>query len=101
MTREKLVTAKPGVTLDEAKKILHRYRIEKPPVVDERNQLRGLISVKDIEKAARYPNAAKGGPRATSDGSVPAGLPGRPGRVGPGAICLPAPPTTPRSRLSS
>jgi len=59
MTREKLVTAQPGVTLEEAKEILHRYRIEKLPVVDERNQLRGLITVKDIEKAARYPNAAK------------------------------------------
>src|SRR5204862_1321424 len=43
----------------EAKEILHRYEIEKLPVVDERNQLRGLITVKDIEKATRYPNAAK------------------------------------------
>ncbi len=59
MTKEKLVTAKPGITLEEAKEILHRYRIEKLPVVDERNQLRGLITVKDIEKAIRYPNAAK------------------------------------------
>jgi len=59
MTKEKLVTAQPGVTLEEAKEILHRYRIEKLPVVDERNQLRGLITVKDIEKAIRYPNAAK------------------------------------------
>jgi IMP dehydrogenase len=59
MTREKLVTARPGVTLDEAKEILHRYRIEKLPVVDEQNRLRGLITVKDIEKAIRYPNAAK------------------------------------------
>jgi IMP dehydrogenase len=59
MTREKLVTARPGITLDEAKEILHRYRIEKLPVVDERNTLRGLITVKDIEKAIRYPNAAK------------------------------------------
>src|SRR5262245_25939104 len=59
MTRERLVTARPGITLDEAKEILHRYRIEKLPVVDERNQLRGLITVKDIEKAIRYPHAAK------------------------------------------
>jgi IMP dehydrogenase len=59
MTHERLVTARPGVTLEEAKEILHRYRIEKLPVVDERNQLRGLITVKDIEKAIRYPNAAK------------------------------------------
>jgi IMP dehydrogenase len=59
MTRERLVTARPGITLEEAKEILHRYRIEKLPVVDEHNMLRGLITVKDIEKAARYPNAAK------------------------------------------
>ena len=59
MTKERLVTARPGITLDEAKEVLHRYRIEKLPVVDERNELRGLITVKDIEKAIRYPNAAK------------------------------------------
>ncbi|HLK12006.1 MAG TPA: IMP dehydrogenase [Candidatus Binatia bacterium] len=59
MTRERLVTARPGITLEEAKEILHRDRIEKLPVVDEHNVLRGLITVKDIEKAARYPNAAK------------------------------------------
>src|SRR5215472_13439030 len=59
MTRERLVTAQPGITLDEAKEVLHRYRIEKLPVVDERNELRGLITVKDIEKAIRFPNAAK------------------------------------------
>src|SRR5438309_5976360 len=59
MTRERLVTARPGVTLEEAKEILHRYRIEKLPVIDERDQLRGLITVKDIEKTIRFPNAAK------------------------------------------
>ena len=59
MTRERLVTAQPGITLEEAKEILHRYRIEKLPVVDEHRVLRGLITVKDIEKAARYPHAAK------------------------------------------
>ena len=59
MTRERLVTARPGITLEEAKEILHRYRIEKLPVVDEHNVLRGLITVKDIEKTIRYPNAAK------------------------------------------
>jgi IMP dehydrogenase len=59
MTREKLVTARPGITLESAKEILHQHRIEKLPVVDERNRLRGLITVKDIEKAIRYPNAAK------------------------------------------
>jgi IMP dehydrogenase len=59
MTKEKLVTASPGITLEAAKEILHRYRIEKLPVVDERNALRGLITVKDIEKTIRFPHAAK------------------------------------------
>src|SRR5262249_34364333 len=59
MTSDKLVTTRPGTTLEEAKEILHRYRIEKLPVVDDKNTLRGLITVKDIEKAARYPHAAK------------------------------------------
>src|SRR5215468_4680797 len=59
MTKERVVTTRPGTTLEEAKDILHRYRIEKLPVVDEQGLLRGLITVKDIEKAARYPNAAK------------------------------------------
>src|SRR6185369_4998663 len=59
MTSERLVTARPGITLEEAKEVLHRYRIEKLPVVDEGSTLRGLITVKDIEKAIRYPNAAK------------------------------------------
>lgn len=59
MTAEGLVTAKPGTTLDEAKSVLHRHRIEKLPVVDEFNTLRGLITVKDLEKAARFPTSAK------------------------------------------
>jgi IMP dehydrogenase len=59
MTRERLVTTRPGTTLEEAKEILHRYRIEKLPVVDGQNRLVGLITVKDIEKAIRFPNAAK------------------------------------------
>ena len=59
MTREKLVTAPQGTTLEEAKMILHRHRIEKLPVVDERNRLKGLITVKDIQKNIRYPNACK------------------------------------------
>ncbi len=59
MTKEKLVTAKPGVDLDEAKEILHRHRIEKLLVVDEKFQLKGLITVKDIEKKTQYPFACK------------------------------------------
>ncbi len=59
MTKENLITASPGVTPDEAIKILHKNRIEKLLVVDDKNNLTGLITVKDIEKAERYPNACK------------------------------------------
>jgi IMP dehydrogenase len=59
MTKDKLVTVKPGVDLDEAKEILHQHRIEKLLVVDEHFQLKGLITVKDIEKKIQYPNACK------------------------------------------
>ena len=59
MTKDKLVTVKPGVDLDEAKEILHQHRIEKLLVVDEHFQLMGLITVKDIEKKIQYPNACK------------------------------------------
>lgn len=59
MTKEKLVTCAVGTTLDEAMKILHKYRIEKLPVVDPDGNLHGLITIKDIEKRRKYPNANK------------------------------------------
>ena len=59
MTKDKLVTVKPGVDLDEAKEILHQHRIEKLLVVDDKYELRGLITVKDIEKKIQYPSACK------------------------------------------
>ncbi|MBQ6680591.1 MAG: IMP dehydrogenase [Lachnospiraceae bacterium] len=59
MTSEGLVTAPVGVTLEEAKKILGKARVEKLPIVDEDGILRGLITIKDIEKAIKYPNSAK------------------------------------------
>ena len=59
MTKDKLVTVKPGVDLDEAKEILHQHRIEKLLVVDDNYELKGLITVKDIEKKIQYPNACK------------------------------------------
>ena len=59
MTKENLVTAPVGTTLDEAERILARHRIEKLPVVDEEGVLRGLITVKDIFKRAQYPDANK------------------------------------------
>lgn len=59
MTSENLVTAPVGTTLDEAKSILAQHRIEKLPLVDENYMLRGLITIKDIEKTIKYPSAAK------------------------------------------
>ena len=59
MTRERLITGPVGITLEEAKEILHQNRIEKLPIVDEDFCLRGLITIKDIEKKIKYPNACK------------------------------------------
>lgn len=59
MTKENLVTAKEGTTLEDAKKILQKHRIEKLPVIDDHGNLRGLITIKDIEKAHTYPKASK------------------------------------------
>ncbi len=59
MTRENLLTAKVGTTLEEAKEILCRAKVEKLPLVDDENRLCGLITIKDIEKASKYPNSAK------------------------------------------
>jgi IMP dehydrogenase len=61
MTKDRLVTTRPGVSLDEAKELLHQHRIEKLLVVDERMHLKGLITVKDIEKTIQYPDACKDG----------------------------------------
>jgi len=59
MTSENLVTAPIGTTMDEAKNILAKYKIEKLPLVDDENNLKGLITIKDIEKSILYPNSAK------------------------------------------
>ncbi|MBE7087455.1 MAG: IMP dehydrogenase [Clostridiales bacterium] len=59
MTKDNLVTAPVGTSLDEAQKILGKHRIEKLPIVDENGYLKGLITIKDIEKAIQYPNSAK------------------------------------------
>ncbi|WP_251439891.1 IMP dehydrogenase [Veillonella intestinalis] len=61
MTKENLVTAPVGTSLEEAKAILRQHRIEKLPLVDEAGILKGLITIKDIEKATKYPNSAKDG----------------------------------------
>ncbi|MGK7345274.1 MAG: IMP dehydrogenase [Candidatus Nitrospinota bacterium M3_3B_026] len=59
MTHDRLITAPLGVTMDEAKKLLHDNRIEKLLVVDDKGRLAGLITIKDIEKSRRFPNATK------------------------------------------
>ncbi len=59
MTKKRLVTVKSNISLDESKKLLHKHRIEKLLVVDDDYNLKGLITIKDIEKIKRYPNACK------------------------------------------
>lgn len=59
MTKENLITAPVGTTLEEAEKILQKYKIEKLPLVDDQGVLKGLITIKDIEKVIEFPNAAK------------------------------------------
>ena len=59
MTHENLITAPVGTTLSQAQEILRQHRIEKLPIVDENGYLKGLITIKDIEKAVKYPNSAR------------------------------------------
>ena len=59
MTKDNLITASVGTTLEEAKEILQKYKIEKLPLIDKNNKLKGLITIKDIEKAIQFPNSAK------------------------------------------
>lgn len=59
MTKENLVTAPEGTTLEEAREILRAHKIEKLPIVDDQGRLKGLITIKDIEKAQVYPNSAR------------------------------------------
>ncbi len=59
MTKERLITGPVGTTLEKAKQLLHEYKIEKLPIVDDEFNLKGLITIKDIEKRRKYPNACK------------------------------------------
>ena len=59
MTKDNLVTAPEGTTLADAQEMLRKHKIEKLPIVDANNELKGLITIKDIEKASKYPNSAK------------------------------------------
>ena len=82
MTKEHLVTAPEGTSLSEAQKILGRHRIEKLPIVDKNGYLKGLITIKDIEKAIQYPNSAK-----DKNGRLLAGADVVKVGMGPGSIC--------------
>ncbi|MBI4517141.1 MAG: IMP dehydrogenase [Deltaproteobacteria bacterium] len=59
MTKDNLITGKPGIDREAAKELLHRHRIEKLLIVDDEGRLKGLLTVKDIQKAAQFPNACK------------------------------------------
>lgn len=59
MTKDNLITAQEGITLEDAKALLHKYRIEKLPILSPAKDLVGLITIKDIKKAIEYPNSAK------------------------------------------
>jgi len=59
MTKDRLITASVGITMEEAKEILNKYKIEKLPIVDKDFKLKGLITIKDIEKRKKYPNSCK------------------------------------------
>ncbi|MEA3427796.1 MAG: IMP dehydrogenase [Thermodesulfobacteriota bacterium] len=59
MTKENLVTVSEGITLEESKRLLHKHRIEKLLVVDKNGRLKGMITIKDIEKIKKYPNSCK------------------------------------------
>lgn len=78
MTKDNLITAPVGTTLKEAQAILGKHRIEKLPIVDEQFNLKGLITIKDIEKSIQYPNSAK-----DKNGRLLAGA-----AVGVGANCM-------------
>ena len=60
MTKKNLITVPVGTTLEEAEQILHQHRVEKLLVVNDDYELKGLITVKDIQKKLKYPNASQG-----------------------------------------
>ena len=68
MTKENLITVPVGTTLEEAEEILHQHRVEKLLVVDEHYSLKGLITVKDIQKKLKYPNCRQGQPGTAARG---------------------------------
>jgi len=81
MTKENLITVQGEISLEEAKRLLHQYKIEKLPVVDDAYNLRGLITIKDIEKAQKYPSSAKDSRGRLLVGAAVGTLPGEEERV--------------------
>ena len=81
MTKENLITVQGEISLEEAKQLLHQYKIEKLPVVDDAYNLRGLITIKDIEKAQKYPSSAKDSRGRLLVGAAVGTLPGEEERV--------------------
>ena len=79
MTSEDLVTVREGISMDEAKKILHEHRIEKLPIVDAGMRVKGLITFKDIKKSTDFPNACKDSNATSRYVSVANGTRGQPG----------------------
>ena len=59
MTKENLITAPVGTSMEKAQEILRQHKIEKLPLIDENGYLKGLITIKDIEKAVQFPNSAR------------------------------------------
>jgi IMP dehydrogenase len=82
MTKDKLVTAPEGTSLEKAREMLHEHRIEKLPVVNKRGELKGLITIKDIEKRIKYPNACKDAHGRLRVGAAVGGGAGPPNRGG-------------------
>jgi len=77
MTKENLIAAPVGTTVEQAKAILQKHRVEKLPLVDKNYNLKGLITIKDIQKAMQYPNSAGGGYwwRRQSESAAPWNVP--------------------------
>ncbi|PYY19436.1 MAG: IMP dehydrogenase [Acidobacteria bacterium] len=93
MTKDNLITVPVGTTLEEAEQILHKHRVEKLLVVDDKQTLKGLITVKDIQKKLKYPNAAKDSQGRLRVGAaigatgIQAGVDAVKCGIGPGSIC--------------
>ena len=108
MTSENLITVPTGTTLEEAKHHLHTHRIEKLLVVDEKGELAGLLTMKDIDKVQKYPNACKDSQGRKARSAPPPSSPraltcscSTPRTATPRTFWMPCPPSRARSRIAS